>query len=317
MYKRQVVDDENLVGMVVGLLAEVHVIEVCRVLIAEHQDGVAVAIIGMRAQDAYRQLEILDGVVLEEAHDAGVVRPVGAGVVLAVPVDLVHGPVGDGAVGDPPDGDPVGATPGSGAASGGVHGRGDDHGATLPSRRRGGSGDLTDQCLGRVDDLRRLPLPVGFLRAVGPGGERDDHGRGAGAGLGRIDPRVEHGHPGAGKVMDTVGLRGGDYRGYSRVGDGLALSALLPRCENGGGFLDALGRAVRGRRALTARRAGRRALQDLLRGLPRRSAADAWRYRIALTSSAVKGTGGGPGGTLTLRLTNPGRTLERRMQALA
>ena len=36
---------------------------------------------------------------------------------------------------------------------------------------------------------------------------------------------------------------------------------------------------------------------------------------LGFESAAVKGTGGGPGGTLTLRLTIRGRTLERRMQA--
>lgn len=79
----------------------------------------------------------------------------------------------------------------------------------------------------------------------------------------------------ASKVSGNVGLLGAEYPGYYRVGDELALAALLSRCENERGFLDALGRAVRARRALTAPRAERRALQDLLRGLPRRSAADA------------------------------------------
>ena len=76
-------------------------------------------------------------------------------------------------------------------------------------------------------------------------------------------------------MSGNVGLLGAEYPGYYRVGDELALAALLSRCENERGFLDALGRAVRARRALTAPRAERRALQDLLRGLPRRSAADA------------------------------------------
>src|SRR5262245_47671945 len=45
-----------------------HVIEVCRVLIAEKHDGVAVAVVGMRAANTPREFHFTDNAVLEQAH---------------------------------------------------------------------------------------------------------------------------------------------------------------------------------------------------------------------------------------------------------
>src|SRR5674476_650320 len=87
--------------------------------------------------------------------------------------------------------------------------RSSKHSSTVPTSRSVWSlHDLTDQRLRGVDDLVRLPLPVRFLAAVRAGREGDDHGGGAQAQLGRVDPLVEGRDPRTEQVMYALRLTG-------------------------------------------------------------------------------------------------------------
>ena len=79
------VDDEDLVCVRIRLLAEVDVVEVGRVLVTEEQAGVAVAVVGVRAQDFHVELEIAQHDVLQQRN---VVRAAVRRVVIAAFLEL-------------------------------------------------------------------------------------------------------------------------------------------------------------------------------------------------------------------------------------
>ena len=80
---------KDLVRVIVGLLPEMHIVKVLRVLIAKHDHRIAMAIVGMRAPHLGGQFQIANRHVLEERHirRTAVRRLVGA-LLLVLAIDL-------------------------------------------------------------------------------------------------------------------------------------------------------------------------------------------------------------------------------------